>query len=65
MNSIAAYVIAHIWQRFIIESLRIHLGPGFFQVLGGTRAAPARDSRAGHLLAGSILDVSEEALLKV
>jgi predicted acyltransferase len=34
MNSIAAYVIAHIWQRFIIESLRIHLGPGFFQVLG-------------------------------
>jgi len=34
MNSIAAYVIAHLWQRFIIDSLRIHLGPDCFQVLG-------------------------------
>jgi heparan-alpha-glucosaminide N-acetyltransferase len=34
MNSIAAYVIAHLWQRFIIDSLHIHLGPGSFQVLG-------------------------------
>lgn len=34
MNSIAAYVIAHLWRRFIVDSLRIHLGPNFFQVLG-------------------------------
>ena len=34
MNSIAAYVIAHLWQRFILDSFRIHLGEHFFQVLG-------------------------------
>jgi predicted acyltransferase len=34
MNSIAAYLIAHLWERFIIDSFRIHLGPQFFQFLG-------------------------------
>lgn len=34
MNSIAAYVIAHLWGRFITDSFRIHLGPNFFQVFG-------------------------------
>jgi len=34
MNSIAAYLIAHWWERFISGSLRIHLGAGAFQFLG-------------------------------
>jgi len=34
MNSIAAYVIAHLFDRFIVDSLRIHLGPQVFQVFG-------------------------------
>jgi predicted acyltransferase len=34
-NSIAAYMIAHLFERFIEDSLRIHLGPGFFKVFGG------------------------------
>jgi heparan-alpha-glucosaminide N-acetyltransferase len=34
MNSIAAYLIAHLFERFIIDSFRIHLGPGAFQFLG-------------------------------
>jgi predicted acyltransferase len=34
MNSIFAYLIAHLWERFIIDSFRIHLGPTAFQFLG-------------------------------
>jgi predicted acyltransferase len=34
MNSMAAYVIANLWQRFILDSFRIHLGRGVFQVFG-------------------------------
>ncbi len=34
MNSMAAYLIAHLWERFIIDSFRIHLGRGFFQAFG-------------------------------
>jgi predicted acyltransferase len=33
-NSIAAYLMAHLWERFIIDSFRIHLGPGAFLFLG-------------------------------
>jgi predicted acyltransferase len=33
-NSIAAYLIAHLWEGFIISSFRIHLGPNFFKVFG-------------------------------
>jgi predicted acyltransferase len=39
MNSMAAYVIAHLWQRFIVDSFRIHLGRDLFQVFG-TGAEP-------------------------
>ena len=34
MNSIAAYLIAHLWESFIISSFRIHLGPNAFAVFG-------------------------------
>ncbi|HEY1341067.1 MAG TPA: DUF5009 domain-containing protein [Bryobacteraceae bacterium] len=34
MNSIAAYLIAHLWEKFIIDSFRIHLGAGAFQIFG-------------------------------
>ncbi len=34
MNSIGAYLIAHLWERFIVDSLRINLGAHLFQVLG-------------------------------
>jgi predicted acyltransferase len=34
MNSIAAYMIAHLWERFFIDTFRIHLGPNFFQFFG-------------------------------
>ena len=34
MNSIAAYMIAHLFEHFISSSLRIHLGPDAFRVLG-------------------------------
>jgi predicted acyltransferase len=34
MNSIAAYLIAHLWERFFLDSLRIHLGAGAFSFAG-------------------------------
>lgn len=34
MNSIAAYVIAHLWENFIISSLHINLGYKPFQIFG-------------------------------
>ena len=34
MNSIAAYLIAHLFERFTFSSLRIHLGPDAFRILG-------------------------------
>ncbi len=34
MNSIAAYLIAHLFEKFIIDSFRIHLGPSAFQFAG-------------------------------
>jgi len=34
MNSIAAYMIAHLFEHFFISSFRIHLGPNFFAFLG-------------------------------
>jgi predicted acyltransferase len=33
-NSIAAYLIAHLWERFLLDTFRIHLGAHFFAVLG-------------------------------
>lgn len=34
MNSIAAYMIAHLFERFIIDSFRINLGANAFQIFG-------------------------------
>jgi predicted acyltransferase len=34
MNSIAAYLMAHLFERFLLDSFRIHLGAHAFQVLG-------------------------------
>lgn len=34
MNSIAAYLMAHLWERFFLDSFRIHLGPRAFAFLG-------------------------------
>jgi predicted acyltransferase len=34
MNSIAAYLIAHLWEDFIINSFHIHLGQRPFAILG-------------------------------
>jgi predicted acyltransferase len=34
MNSIAAYLIAHLWEDFIVNSFRIHLGSRPFAILG-------------------------------
>ncbi|MBZ5594137.1 MAG: DUF5009 domain-containing protein [Acidobacteriia bacterium] len=34
MNSIAAYMIAHLFERFIVDSFRINLGPHAFQIFG-------------------------------
>jgi predicted acyltransferase len=34
MNSIAAYLIAHLWQSFIINNLHIHLGYQIFRIFG-------------------------------
>src|SRR5206468_323028 len=34
MNSIAAYLIAHLFERFIIDSFRIHFGPNIFRFAG-------------------------------
>jgi heparan-alpha-glucosaminide N-acetyltransferase len=34
MNSIAAYLMAHLWEEFILSSFKIHLGMGFLNVFG-------------------------------
>ena len=34
MNSIAAYLMAHLWEEFLIKSLHIHLGHGPFLIFG-------------------------------
>ncbi|MDQ6666297.1 MAG: DUF5009 domain-containing protein [Acidobacteriota bacterium] len=34
MNSIAAYLIAHLFNGFIVDSFHIHLGHGVFQIFG-------------------------------
>jgi predicted acyltransferase len=39
MNSIAAYLIDHLWEGFIFRSLHTHLGPDFF-AFGGTALQP-------------------------
>ncbi len=39
LNSIAAYVIAHLWDNFIASSFKTHLGQGIFEI-AGSAAAP-------------------------
>ena len=39
LNSIAAYVIAHVWEGFIVSSFKTHLGQGIFETFG-TGPAP-------------------------
>ena len=34
MNSIAAYLIAHLWEDFVLSTMRIHLGAGFWGFAG-------------------------------
>ena len=34
MNSIAAYLMAHLFERFIEDSFRIHFGMGIFRIFG-------------------------------
>jgi predicted acyltransferase len=34
MNSIAAYLIDHLWEDFIVNNLHIHLGYGIFRIFG-------------------------------
>ena len=34
MNSIAAYLIAHLWEDFIVENLHINLGDRLFRIFG-------------------------------
>jgi predicted acyltransferase len=34
VNSIAAYMIAHLFDKFIVDSFHIHLGNGPFQIFG-------------------------------
>jgi predicted acyltransferase len=34
MNSIAAYMIAHLFEPFIVDSFKTHLGQGFFELAG-------------------------------
>ena len=34
MNSIAAYLIAHLWEDFLVENLHINLGYGVFRLFG-------------------------------
>ena len=42
-NSIAAYLIAHLWEQFVVDSFRIHLGADVFQIFGtGLRAVRPR-----------------------
>ncbi len=38
MNSIAAYLIAHLWDGFLVDSFRIHLGADFFNFAGAGMA---------------------------
>jgi heparan-alpha-glucosaminide N-acetyltransferase len=34
LNSIAAYLMAHLWEDFVLSSFRIHLGPNAFAIFG-------------------------------
>jgi predicted acyltransferase len=54
MNSIFAYLIAHLWERFVLDSFRIHLGAHFFAFFG-TGVEPLMRGLAVLLLFWAIL----------
>ena len=63
LNSIAAYVIAHLWESFIATSFKTHLGQGIFETFGtGTGAVRRRCRGALGLLARPVLDVPATAV---
>ena len=58
MNSIAAYLIAHLWERFIMDSFRIHLGAHAFAFPARSVEPFVRGSGgAAGVLADPLLDV--------
>ena len=63
MNSIAAYLIAHLFEEFIFSSYRINLGEGRIQGLRH-RPGAAVDGRHGavYLLADPVLDVPAQTV---
>ncbi len=63
MNSIAAYLIAHLFEGFISDSFRIHLGANAFQFLdAGCRALHPRRGGVERFLADLVLDVPPEGV---
>ena len=63
MNSIAAYLIAHLFEKFIADSFRIHLGPHAFTFFG-TGVEPFVEGAAdsGDVLDDPLLDVQAQAV---
>ena len=63
MNSIAAYLIAHLWEDFIISSLHINLGYGIFRIFGaGLEPLMLGMTVMLDLLAHPLLDVPQAHL---
>jgi predicted acyltransferase len=68
MNSIAAYCMDHLFQRFISRSLTIHLGEDAFKILGGILVASgSATADLIHSRTGGVVDLihSSRAELKV
>ena len=66
MNSIAAYVIAHLWEDFIVSNFRINLGFGVFPTLRPrSRARHARRHPPARLLGHPLLDASKRIFLRI
>ena len=55
MNSIAAYLLAHLWERFTLDTFRIHLGAHAF-AFPAAEYEPFVRGRAGLGVYWSVLD---------
>ena len=65
LNSIAAYLIAHLFEHFIVSSFHIHLGPAGVCLPGSRpRTLPPGRSRLIHNVANALLDVQAKAILE-
>ena len=65
LNSIAAYLMAHLWERFFLDTFRIHLGAHAFAFLGTPYEPLLRRTRgADGLLAGALVDVPAQAIFE-